>query len=135
MLKLRSERQLSILRKCLNLASSLPVERGKQRIACLITDKRGKVLSVGYNSYESSCRMQRTFANKVGKPDAAFNHAEISALSKLKHFHKPHTLYVARANALGNPLYCEPCIVCKSAIEHLGIKEVIFSYEKPSSKE
>lgn len=92
--------------------------------------RRGKILSIGHNSY-NSCRLARQFS----KHDLAlYNHAEVCAIhSFLKVYPakklRKCTLYVYRAKwkcgkfQLGKS---KPCKGCMKAIKHFGIKNVIY---------
>lgn len=105
----------------IKLASEL--QNRKQRIASIITDKRGRILSFGVNSYTHSHPKQAYYAKKVGQMQKIFLHSEIDALVHLKK--QGHTLYVARVDKQGNPKPCKPCEICSLAIKDAGIKEVV----------
>ena len=93
-------------------------------ITAFIYDKRGKVLSVGKNSYVKTHPLQHKHAEKVGLPDKIFLHAEIHAIARCKHLNKAHKIVVMRFDKSGNPSNAKPCPVCRSAIEATGIKIV-----------
>ena len=89
-----------------------------------IYDKRGRVLAVGNNSYTKSHPLQVKFAEKVGKPDAIFLHAEMDALRRLKDWDKAHRIVVTRFDKNGEPAIAKPCKICRLALEHAGINHI-----------
>lgn len=89
-----------------------------------IYDKRGRVLSVGNNSYTKSHPLQVKFAEKVGKPDAIFLHAEMDALRRLKDWDRAHRIVITRFDKNGEPAIAKPCKICKLALEHAGIEHI-----------
>lgn len=89
-------------------------------ITAIIYDKRGRVLSIGKNSYCKTHPLQHHHACKVGLPHKQFLHA----ISRCKHLHKAHRISVLRFDAKGKPCNAKPCPVCASAISAAGIKIV-----------
>lgn len=96
----------------------------KQDITAVIYDRKGRVLSLGKNSYVKTHTLQAKHAEKVGLPDKQFLHAEIHAITKCKDLSKAHRILVTRYGKTGKPLLAKPCPVCQSAIEAAGIKVV-----------
>jgi deoxycytidylate deaminase len=96
----------------------------KQNITAIIYDRKGKVISVGKNSYVKSHPMQAKLGAMVGRPDAIFLHAEIDALVKLRDWTKAHKIVVTRVGAAGDYLLAKPCPACEHAISMAGIKRV-----------
>lgn len=98
----------------------------KQRvnITAIIYDKRGRVLSIGKNSYIKTHTKQAYYAEKVGLPDKIFLHAEIHAIVKCRNLNKAHKISVMRFDKNGNPANAKPCPVCESAIKESGIELV-----------
>lgn len=101
----------------------------KQEITAIIYDRKGRVLSVGKNSYVKTHTLQAKYAKKVGLPDKQFLHAEIHAISKCRDLDKAHKIVVTRFGKKGQPLLAKPCLICQSAIESVGIKIVEWSVE------
>jgi tRNA(Arg) A34 adenosine deaminase TadA len=99
----------------------------KHHIVAMILDKRGKVLSIGQNSYVDSIRLQRKHANKVGLPEKKFTHGEVQAIAKCRDLSKAHTIKVARYTKDGKPANAKPCLVCMSAIAESGIKNIEYT--------
>jgi len=99
----------------------------KQTITAIIRDKRGYVLSIGKNSYRKSHPLQKLHAEKVGLFHKEFIHAEVDAIIKCKDLSKAHSISVYRYSEKGLPLLAKPCLICQSAIEASGIKNVFFT--------
>ena len=93
-------------------------------ITAIIYDKRGKVLSIGKNSYVKTHPLQNHHACKVGLPDKQFLHAEIHAIALCKKLDRAHRIVVMRFDKDGEGKNAKPCPVCVSAIEAVGIKIV-----------
>ena len=85
--------------------------------------RKGRIISVGVNSFTKSSNLQRSCATAAGKPMATFLHAEIDALlgtgGKLA-----DTLVVIRLNKRGIPMLAKPCPICQLAIQRYGVKNV-----------
>lgn len=96
----------------------------KQIMTAIIYDKRGKVISVGQNSYVKTHPLQAMYAAKAGMPDRQFLHAEIHAIVKCKDLTRAHKIFVSRWDRKGRPALAKPCPVCMSAIEAAGIEIV-----------
>lgn len=93
-------------------------------IACAL-DKKGRVLAMRTNDYQCSHPLQKYYAEKVGKPDAIFLHAEIATLiASRKEVYK---LLIARVDKQGNPLLAKPCTICEKAIVAFGVKEIEYT--------
>lgn len=93
-------------------------------ITAIIYDKRGKVLSIGKNSYVKTHPYQAKMAQKVGLPDKQFLHAEIHAIVRCKQLEKAHKIVIMRFDKGGCGKNAAPCPVCQSAIEAAGIKVI-----------
>lgn len=87
-------------------------------------DRRGKVMSVGQNSYIKTHPLQAKHAKKTGMPEKMFLHAEIHAITKCRDLRKAYKIFVSRYNKNGEPVLAKPCPVCISAIKASGIKYV-----------
>lgn len=99
----------------------------KQRfnLTAIIYDKKGKVLSIGKNSYHKTHPLQKKHADAVGLPQKVFLHAEIHAIVKCKDLSKAYSIMITRFDKQGNPKNAKPCPVCMSAIKASGIKEIM----------
>ena len=91
----------------------------------IITDKKGRILSVGKNNYKKSHPTQAYYAEKVGNRDQIFLHAEIASLIKCRG--KPYAIYIARVSRGGEPRLAKPCLICWQAIKDAGIKEIYYT--------
>ena len=94
----------------------------QQQLTALIYNKRGRLLSVGQNSYVRTHPLQARAAREVGKPASIYLHAEIAALVRLKDWSKAHKLVVLRYTKDGQPAKATPCDICKRVIKLSGIK-------------
>lgn len=102
----------------------------KQDITAIIYDRKGRVLSVGKNSYVKTHTLQAKHAKKVGLPDKQYLHAEIHAISKCRDLNKAHKIAVYRYGKSGQPLLAKPCLICQSAIESVGIEFVEWTVDE-----
>jgi tRNA(Arg) A34 adenosine deaminase TadA len=96
--------------------------KSRQQITAVIYDKRGRVLSVGQNSYIKTHPMQATHAQKVGEPEKIYLHAEIHAITRCPDLSRAYRILVSRWDRQGRPMLAAPCAVCKSAIDAAGIQ-------------
>lgn len=96
--------------------------------------KKGKLLSVGTNSYEKTSPVMQYFANQVGLPEKKYIHAEVQALlrSRDKQVYK---LTVERYTSDGEPALAKPCLVCQEAIKAYGVKQVEYTTQSGWVKE
>jgi len=99
------------------------------RVVAAIT-RRGKILSIGHNSY-NSCRLYRQFK----KHDlAVYNHAEINAIHNfLRKYDAADlarcTMYICRVKLSDGKFISgasKPCPGCMKAIKFFGIKRVVY---------
>jgi tRNA(Arg) A34 adenosine deaminase TadA len=93
-------------------------------LSAVIYDKRGRIISVGQNSYVKTHPLQAKHAVQVGLPDKQFLHAEIHAIVRCRDLSKAHRIFVSRWDSKGNPALAKPCPVCISAIEAAGIEVI-----------
>jgi len=93
-------------------------------LTAVIYDKRGRVISVGQNSYVKTHPLQAKHAAEVGMPDKQYLHAEVHAIVRCKDLTKAHKIFVSRWDKKGRPALAKPCPVCMSAIEAAGIQVV-----------
>ena len=97
--------------------------RVQHDLTAVIYDKRGRVLSVGKNSYTKTHRKMAEAAEKVGLPHKQFIHAEADAIFRCKNLDKAYRIFVTRTTKSGYGL-AKPCLVCQQLIESAGIKVV-----------
>ena len=99
----------------------------RQNLNAIIYDKKGRVLSIGQNSYIKTHPLQAKHAKLAGLDDKVFLHAEVHAIVRCKDLSKAHRILVTRWGKNGLPLYAKPCPVCMSAIQAAGIEIIEYS--------
>lgn len=114
------------LAKSCKMARNLQ-DKQQYKVAAVITDRQGNILSVGTNSYKKTHTLQAHYATLVGEPKRMFRHAEIHAISRLPRGSKPWAIYVSRMNRNGEFSIAKPCPICAFAIKNTGIKNVHFT--------
>lgn len=95
----------------------------KQTITAIAYDKRGRIISIGRNSYVKTHTLQSRYAVKVGKPAAVFLHAEIDALIRARG-RRVHRMFVSRVGRNGTYCLAKPCSICQAALADYGVKIV-----------
>ena len=96
-------------------------------ITATVFDRYGRVLSKGQNSYVKTHPKQKYFAEKNGKSECIYLHAEIAAIIKCKHPRKIHRIFIERYDHSGNPKLAKPCEICQSMIDGMKIPVVDFT--------
>ena len=97
--------------------------KARQFIQARCYNKRGQLLSVGFNSYTKTHPLQKWFAGLAGMNDKQYLHAEIDAILRAKGS-KIHRIVVERYGKDGHPRLAAPCPICQLAIAAFGIKIV-----------
>lgn len=95
-----------------------------EQITAVIYDRRGRVLSIGQNSYVKTHPVQAYHARIVGEPYKQFLHAEIHAIVKCPDISKAYRIFVSRWGINGKPINAKPCKICMSAISSTNIKHI-----------
>lgn len=115
------------LEYCLSMARQQPYIKSRMRHYAVITDRRGKIVSEGRNSYIKTNPKMAKAGKAVGLPDKTCIHAELAAILGDKH-NRGYKITVVRVGAKGEPMYSEPCDACKWLIKnHSNIKEISYS--------
>jgi len=83
----------------------------KHKVACILVDDRGNIVSKGYNHFSSRSKI-------LGKNTI---HAECDAVSKVRKPSSNLTAFLYRHN--NNPIHS--CNCCATLLKAYGIKEVI----------
>lgn len=110
------------LQLAIKILESVPVQRHKQRLCSIITDRKGNVLSIGQNSYSKTHPMQALAAKRVGREEACFLHSEIDAIRRLgRDAYKAKNIYVARLDKQNNVVLAKPCDICQSVIHMMNL--------------
>lgn len=99
----------------------------KHALTAIIKDKRGKTLSIGRNSYVKTHPLQYKSSQAFGDETRIYLHAEIDALTKLPRNSKPHSIYVTRFNAYGEPVNAKPCKCCARMLNLFNILEIHYT--------
>lgn len=97
--------------------------KARQTIIAKCYDKKGRLLSVGMNSYRVTHPMQKYFAERVGLYGKEYLHAEILAMLRAKG-QSIYSLTVERYSKDGQPMMAKPCPICQEAIKAFGVKHV-----------
>jgi len=97
----------------------------KQNVTAVIYDRRGRVLSIGKNSYTRTHPIQAKHAEKVGLPDKQYLHAETHAVLRLRDLSKAYRIAVFRYDTKGKPRLAKPCPVCESLIASIPSIKVV----------
>jgi len=95
-----------------------------QDITAILKDKRGRILSIGKNSYTKTHPIQASHAKRVGLPEKIYLHAEVDALVRCKDLSKVDSITVMRVGKNSKYLNAKPCPVCMSALEAANIKNI-----------
>jgi tRNA(Arg) A34 adenosine deaminase TadA len=93
----------------------------RHSLTAVIYDKRGRVLSIGQNSYIKTHPRMAKYAQAVGLPEKQYLHAEIHAIIRCRDLTRAHRIFVSRWSRQGEPVNAKPCPVCMSAIRAAGI--------------
>lgn len=96
----------------------------RQRIGCVITNKKGRVIAAGFNKKKTHPK-QKAYAIKTDNEHHEYLHAEIDAL--VKSHHSPHTIYISRIMRNGNTGLARPCDICMMAIKEAGIQRIVYT--------
>jgi deoxycytidylate deaminase len=103
-----------------------------QDITALVYDRRGRLLSVGRNSYHKTHPVQARMAqetarevNDKGLAEKIYLHAEVDALVKMRgDWSKAHRLVITRYTKDGKPASAKPCKICERMIRLAGIEHI-----------
>lgn len=96
----------------------------KHRIKAVIKDKKGRILSCGWNSYIKTHPIQAKYANQVNLPLKQYLHAEIHAITRCKDLDKAYSIEVYRYTKDGKPANAKPCKICQKALQDIGIQHI-----------
>lgn len=86
--------------------------------------KGASVLSVGVNKHKTHPRQTNPHTKQKGQSI----HAELSAILGLSAKKlRGSTIYIARVLSRGNVEIAKPCVVCRTLIEEVGIKRIVWT--------
>ncbi len=94
-------------------------------VGAFILDKRGSIISEGYNSYVKT--HPRMIQNPHYNIHQIFVHAECDALYKMPFGSKPYAMIVCRINKRGDFKLSKPCIGCYHEILTFNIRKVYYT--------
>ena len=103
---------------------------GKHRLYAVATDKRGRIIYECGNLYHRTHPNQKLAAQRVGREQACFLHAEmrmIAALARLRVDTRKICLYIARSNSKGEAMLAKPCNICAPSLEEAGITKIYYT--------
>ena len=96
----------------------------RHEVTAFCYDKRGRILSIGRNSYVKTHPLQARIAKQVNQERKIYLHAEVAAIIKVKDWSKIHKMTVVRLNKAGQAVNAKPCPICAEVISLAGIKHV-----------
>ena len=96
----------------------------RQNITAMIFDRKGRLLSVGKNSYVKTHPLQAATAKKMNLPDKIFLHAEVDAIVRLEDRDKAYRILITRVSPDGTFRLVKPCTICAEVISKTTIKIV-----------
>ena len=98
-------------------------------VASVITDRQGKILSQGQNSFIKTHPTQAMWAHLVEGKEKIYLHAEMEAIIKNDQANRAHTIYVARVGTRdGKIKLSRPCKTCSVAIlKATSIERVVYT--------
>lgn len=104
------------------------MSKQQQDVTAIIYDRKGRVLSIGKNSYTKTHPMQAKYAKLAGTEYSAYNyafrHAEIDAIIRCKDLDKAYRIEVFRVRRDGSFGGACPCKACAIAISCTPIKVI-----------
>ncbi|MEM5877742.1 MAG: hypothetical protein QXF12_02560 [Candidatus Aenigmatarchaeota archaeon] len=107
----------------------------KNRVKAIIKDKKGRVLSLGQNSYFKTHPIMYKIAKQKGikTPVKIFLHAEVDAINKCKDINKAYRIEVYRTayekvkkDKILKYRLSRPCDICLSLIKKTPIREICY---------
>jgi tRNA(Arg) A34 adenosine deaminase TadA len=93
-------------------------------LTAIAYDKKGRVLSIGRNSYVKTHPLQASIAHQLGEDAKIYLHAEVACLVKVKDWSKIHRVVVTRFDASGKPVLARPCRICARALALAGVDNI-----------
>ena len=108
------------------MSTNTPRRPKRIRIVATIYDKKGRILSVGHNSYTKTHPLMMYYGRRCGCMNQPYLHAEVDAIVKLKGG-VPYKILIERYNKNGEPKLAAPCKICQEAIRDTGIKRIEYT--------
>lgn len=110
------------LRSMIDLA--LTANADSHKVSCAAYDKRGRLIVATINDPNKSHPLMAKYAKQCGEPERINLHAEARAVILADK--DIHTLQVVRVGPQGIPKPSFPCHICRSIIEDMGIKHIVY---------
>lgn len=107
----------------------------KYDITAILYDKRGRVLSIGKNSYVKTHPLQAQYNSKHSNGLGLFLHAELHAITRCRDLSRAHRMVIMRFSKKGEPRMARPCPVCIEALKDAGIKFVEYTTSESKDKQ
>ena len=90
-------------------------------------DKKGRVLSIGENSYRKSHPLMKFFSEKAGDSEHKVAiHAELQAVLRAGDA-QVDSILVERYDAQGHPRLAKPCKTCQQMLKAFGVQEIRYT--------
>ena len=105
----------------------VPKEKHKHILTAVIYDKRGRILSIGKNSFVKTHPVQAELARAHGTPEKIYIHAEVDAILRCRDLTKAYRIVVTRIGRSGELLLAKPCGMCYGYIQASGIEVIEWS--------
>lgn len=103
----------------------------KYNITAIIKDKHGHIISRANNSYVKTHPVQAEYAQRVGRKDKIYLHAEVLAILRAgDKIEKAHTIEIYRFDHQGKPKLAQPCPICRELIATTPIKNIVYTEEE-----
>lgn len=104
-----------------------PMARKKFELQATCYDKRGRLLSVGKNSYRKSHPLMKFFSEKAGDSEHKVAiHAELQAVLRAGDA-QVYSIFVERYDAHGHPRLAKPCKTCQQMLKAFGVQEIRYT--------
>lgn len=101
----------------------------RYQLTAIIKDKKGRILSIGKNSYIKTHPMMYQLGKKVGyhKGEKINIHAEIDAINKCKNINKAYVMEIYNYSDRWNKyIPSKPCSICTLGIEKTPIRFIVY---------
>lgn len=103
----------------------------KYDITAIIKDKHGHIISRANNSYVKTHPIQAHYAERVGREQKIYLHAEVLAIIRAgEKIEKAHTIEIYRFDRLGKTKLAKPCPICMELIKTTPIKRIVYTQDE-----
>jgi len=104
-----------------------PISHSSNHVA-MITGSRGRILSLGRNKLKTH-PLQAHFAQKLGKPERIYLHAETDAVIKCINKHgidalRDADIFIVRFSKKGDTASSKPCNMCRYMLQSYAVRHV-----------